>query len=94
MTGLIEVLFVLFLLVMLALASMVLWTLWQRRDTERMRAARQARLAEQRITEIGLQAQTAIIEEALRRARIGPQATRLDAENRSNTAGGYGPWND
>lgn len=87
MTGLIDFLFVLFLLVMLVLAFLALWLLWQYRETERMRVQRQARLAEQRVTDIGLQAQAAIMEEALRRARTRPKATRLDTDSLSKVDG-------
>ncbi len=68
MSGLIEVLFVLFLVLMLVLGVIVLGMLWQGRDTDRQRARRNARLADQRLTDIGAQTQAAIMEEALRRA--------------------------
>ncbi len=82
----IDFLFIVFVLVVLALAGVGLMALWQGWETERARALRQARQAEQRIADIGAQAQTAIIEEALRRAQVKPTPARpYEAEL-------YGPW--
>jgi hypothetical protein len=55
------------------------------RETERERIARETREAERRITEIGRQAQAAILAEALRRARAKhesspPQPMVIDGE--------------
>lgn len=54
-------------------------------ESERQRLARETWEAEREITEIGRQAQTLILQEALRRAQMKPTATRADRPD---------PWND
>lgn len=82
----IEFLFVVLVPVVLALAAVGVMALWEDRETERTRVARQARQAEQRITDIGARAQAAIIDEALRRAHVRPTVIRPDDQ--------YRPWDD
>lgn len=80
MSVVVEILLVLLLIVLLTLAVTGLWALWQYQITERARAMRQAKLVEQRITEIGLQAQAAILNEALKRSRVKPTADRPNVQ--------------
>jgi hypothetical protein len=67
-------------------------------ESPRTRIAREAREAEQRVTDINRQAQAAILNEALRQAQARPTATRLDRVHPSkvidNLDGQFGPWND
>lgn len=60
------------------------------KETERQRIAREAREAERRITDIGRQAQAAILAEALRRVRVKPTTRRTDSMDMPND-GRYGP---
>ena len=62
-------------------------------ETERQRIARETREAERKISDIGRQAQTMILNEALRRAQMKPRAARADRPD-FNADGQYGPWND
>ena len=62
-------------------------------ETERQRIAREAREAERRITDIGRQAQAAILAEALRRARA-KSTTRHTSPMDLPNDGTYGPWDD
>lgn len=65
-------------------------------DSERAHLAREARAAERRVTEIARQAQEAILNEALQRARSHASAVRMDRTDRHTppSADAYGPWND
>lgn len=91
MTTVVEVVFLVFLLVMLALVAVVAWAAWRFRESDRARVLRQARLDEQRIADIGLRAQAAILEEALKRAQEKPRSNHGQT---SQAHGGYGPWPD
>jgi hypothetical protein len=68
-----ELLFIVLLVLVVLLAVVGLFAVTSPGETERQRYAREAREADRRITEIGRQAQAAILAEALKRAQTRPQ---------------------
>lgn len=90
MVAVTEVLFIVLLALIVLLAVMGLFAVTSPGETERQRLAREAREADRRITEIGRQAQTAILAEALKRAQ--PRSSGSTSGVREPFP--YGPWDD
>jgi hypothetical protein len=84
-----ELLFIVLLVLVVLVAIVGLFAVTTPYESERQRLAREAREADRRITEIGRQAQAAILAEALKRAQAKPTATRTD---RARDDEWHAPW--